>query len=62
MKVDATVLETVKDGRLRLPPLRGAFGILDSPCAPLPPEGVGTGSVPSHRPASGRSNRKLRYS
>lgn len=44
------MLGTVKDGRLRLPPLRGASGILDRPCAPLPPEGVGTGSVPSHRP------------
>ncbi|MGH7442703.1 MAG: hypothetical protein ACREKE_08535, partial [bacterium] len=29
-----TVLGAVKDGRLRLPLLRGAFGILDRPCAP----------------------------
>jgi len=43
----ATVLGAVKDARLRLPPLRGAFGIFDRPCAPLPPEDVGTGSVPT---------------
>ena len=30
----ATVLGTVKDGRLWLSPLRGASGILDRPCAP----------------------------
>ena len=44
--ITATVLGTVKDGRLRLPPLRDASGILDRP--PLPLKGVGTGSVPSH--------------
>jgi hypothetical protein len=54
------VLGTVKDGHLRLPPLRGAYGILDRPCAPLPSEGVGTGSVPNNDHASGGSNRKLR--
>jgi hypothetical protein len=54
------VLGTVKDGRLRLPPLRGAFGIVDRPCAPLPPEGVGTGSVPTiDRPPAGRTGSGL---
>ncbi len=54
------MLGTVKDGRLRLPPLRGAYGILDRPCAPLPPESVGTGSVPTpDQPPAGRTGSGL---
>jgi len=54
----ATVLGTVKDGRLRLPPLRGAFGILDRSCAPCPADAVGTEGVPTLDHASGGSNRR----
>jgi len=52
------MLGAVKDGRLRATPLRNAFGILDRPCAPCPPESVGTESVPTIDRASGGSNRK----
>ena len=55
----ATVLGAVKDGRLRLPPLRGAFGILDRPCAPCPAKAVGTKGVPTIDHASGGSNKGL---
>ena len=58
-KVSATVLGTVKDGRLRLPPLRGAFGILDRPCASVAAGGRRDGKRPTFDHASGGSNRKL---
>ena len=52
------MLETIKDGRLQLPPLRGAFGILDRPCAPCPAKGVGTEGVPPYRPCLRRVEQK----
>ncbi len=58
--ITVTVLETLKDGRLRLQTLRDASGILDSLCAPLAPEGVGTGSVPTiDLPPAGRTGSGL---
>jgi hypothetical protein len=54
------MLGTVKDSRLRLLQLRSAFSILDDPCAPLQPEGVGTGSVPAiDQPPAGRTESGL---
>ena len=44
------MLGAFKDGRLRRPPLRGAFGILDRPCAPCRSGAVGTKGVPTIRP------------
>jgi len=52
------VLEAVKDSRVRLPPLRGVFGILDRSCEPCPLDGVGTEGVPRYRPRLRRVEQK----
>ena len=50
-------MPSTQDGRLRRPPLRGAFGILDRSCAPRLPAVVGTKGVPSvsTAPPAGRT-------
>jgi hypothetical protein len=55
------VLGTVKDVRLRLPPLRGAFGIPDRPCAPCLLDSVGAESAPTfdQTPPAGRTESGL---
>lgn len=55
------MLGTVKDVRLWLPPLRGAFGIPDRPCAPCLLDGVGAESAPTfdQTPPAGRTESGL---
>ncbi len=45
-RMGATVLGTVKDGRLRLPPLCGAFGILRPPLCAVAAEARRNGKHP----------------
>ena len=56
------MLGTVKDVRLRLPPLAVPFGIPDRPCAPHLLDSVGVESAPDFRPdASGGVEQKAAY-
>ncbi len=55
------MLGTVKDVSLRLPPLHGAFGIPDRPCAPCMLDRVGAESAPTfdQTPPAGRTESGL---
>lgn len=54
------VLGAIKDGRLRLPPLRGAFGILDRSLRAMTGRWRRNGRRPAViNPASGGSSRRL---